>query len=83
LHSWGDWIIDEALVLVDEMGVMPTISQATGTVFVRRPCRTNDVRALLGEQSCDFLADTPTGACNNGDAPVQLAHAARSILVEQ
>src|SRR4051812_32208639 len=50
--------------------------------FVQGPCCTNDARPLLGKQSCDFLADAPTGAGDDGDTPVQLPHAAFSISVE-
>ena len=49
--------------------------------FVQRPCRADDARTFLGEQSRDFLADAPTGAGHDGDAAVQLAHAAFSISV--
>src|SRR6188474_3138303 len=50
--------------------------------FVQGPRCTNDARTFLGEQACDFLADAPAGAGDDGDTAVQLAHAASSISVE-
>src|SRR5262245_12577044 len=47
--------------------------------FVKGPCSADNARALLGEQSCDLLADAPAGAGYNGDAAIELAHAAFSL----